>query len=1726
MTSFFLPVGKAAGAALPTFLSVIACGASLPVSDLDILHISDAEENPVLPALVQDLNEARRLFASSARMPFFSSSLQYEFLRPVLPTLSAFSRDGASSALLDALRGKGIPLSYRTDAEAVDWAFSFLLSGRDASSLSPLDRFIARISAAGGDSDVRISILCDLCDPWSAGVTFALIRHLRRVLASRRHTLLLFCLAKRSAPPAVPENDTLSAALRSMAEQQLVSGPDSRRGCPVHAAWLFSLPASLARSEESWRVVWTSAARRFAQALSAEKLPDSGLHSVELPSVLTLQSFGDEAKSLAAFLHGAAWLLSDLLPALRSYLDRPPALLSLAPNTRNGLFRRLFRSEEDAGKAASALPVLIRTLTALLLDVLALIRGLPDSLRLAEVSDPLWDRAVDACGRTVTIASEYDVSLLETEEAGVMDIKPVHRVSLADTEEERQLRRLEEISAQLKEETGKRDAVFASLGACRAMLVLRDCRRKCSDALQRAEKQLNALMQEPSAEHLAIAALARRVRLLQAAVARCDQDLADRELLSRLSEPSPDARQEELPPFAGQLLAPAAAEKLFALISADDSSVENARKEVRSQLPALLYGAGLSDGKTLLRELLSACKPADGQDPLSALVASVFSVSAEEVASLRFLSAGKIPPVPLLPDLYPADPPVTVSALLPLLPSNDAQRNPDAEKRGLLALLLLRQYRRRNSREAALSVQSFTSGDSPVLLSWLSARRADRVSIVSLASEADSQPLALIIPGRDLLPARMTAAHAALIPSFAKPWFDEETNTFADPVSLLSEGDRSVLLEQLERIAGCLPEEDSALSSFLSAFLRDLRNHAAPFGLPDRLSLRLKAAFGLRMLPAYADVLVRDPVFYERFLPEDEIASLLADQPSVPASACAVPDDILYLYRGIPFARENSHTLLEGIPIPAENWILSVLEQESDTLFRASDDYRDALVSQLSLLLERFPSASPEARQAALDLLEKAEHPVDDAVVDLTWPWDPESPSVRTILTESLGSTLAEPASRPFSDLLTLFPTRGNEVLGDSLLSGMCVLPPAPVPDADPSAPVPQSDSVLPPLDAAFTSALCCVPEGRTLVRPGFLSFERAGENAVRAVLTLEGSFPLRLIRVYGEEELLRLYAHDIPTLALWPDLPLAPEDWHAYYTYASLSQTLRLTVCSSDDPPAVSSEASGRFVHRSSTFPYAFAFHHGDRSAGAVPNLLPQPDVRREDPVTACVDFGSVGTSVVLVSGRQRKPLQGNSLLRTLISNPALSRDLLRREFLPAVPVSALLPTASRLFRNVPGAAPLPLEDGIVLMSADLEDVLSIPSGSLYTCLKWEEEKGRSVSLCLHQIMLLTALQARVDGAETLDWRFAVPDEMAKAGRERLTDLFSSLAEQVSAESGLPFPEKKPHAAFAAESSCLGGYFRFCSPEDTRGGFMVLDLGACTADLSLFLRGREQAVRTLQIPLGVHYMLLPSLLSDPSLLRRDLAAVQDPLLQRDLALLEQVLQNARVDPSSLRHSRLALDNFIADHFPALIPALLWQPETGMPTRIGSVLLLYFSYLMMLAGLLLLQISADSGKNDFLPEQMSLCLSGRGSLLLEFLPDQFKTGLWHCLTMFRNRRVASISLLFSAEKKMEIPVGLSLLERVTPGLPDASAIPSAIPLRPEELLPQFLIRFCREFPVSGEVLFPGFFTGDFYHPFTPRGEAIVSSAISQSFTEQMSLRPFDALSAWIGTLLDLLNTPA
>ena len=78
MKSFLLPIGQYAGESLPSVLSALSCGAALPVTGLDILHITDREADPVVPLLIRDLNRVHTLLEDPVNVSLFPSSFVFD----------------------------------------------------------------------------------------------------------------------------------------------------------------------------------------------------------------------------------------------------------------------------------------------------------------------------------------------------------------------------------------------------------------------------------------------------------------------------------------------------------------------------------------------------------------------------------------------------------------------------------------------------------------------------------------------------------------------------------------------------------------------------------------------------------------------------------------------------------------------------------------------------------------------------------------------------------------------------------------------------------------------------------------------------------------------------------------------------------------------------------------------------------------------------------------------------------------------------------------------------------------------------------------------------------------------------------------------------------------------------------------------------------------------------------------------------------------------------------------------------------------------------------------------------------------------------------------------------------------------------------------------------------------------------------------------------------------
>ena len=1726
MKNCLLSIGQFAERSLPVILSSFSCfaaGSGKKISSdagvsLDIFSLPARASDPVLSRIVDDLNVCAGMFSSGSEPCLFPFHYSFSSLCPDLPSVGDLRSDPSTSLLLDALHGKGLPLSYSADRAAVELAFSSLLSSGESGPLSPLTAWASGAKSCPEAADgLRLMILCDLSDPFSAGAALVLLPWLRSHMNSPSFFAGLVSVSPSSSSSAGSRITALADSLSALNDRDLLRVTDDRGTSGADAAWVISLPSSLRVPDDSPHIAAVAASRALFAAFFNSRLPSAGLHTFDIPSALSFSVLGESAAETAAFIRFAVWWLSDIQPSLQDYIAHPVLLKSLAPATRNGIFRRLFHAGISPSLPDTLEPFR-RSVTLILSELLVMIRTMPSSLRSADENLKNWSEAVSACGRFVTTASEYDVLHTEAEDSGVDQVKPVHRASLADTAEEKVQRKLDEMSALLDVQKKERAAALSALGGFRAWQVLNDCLDKCAGAKENAARKFAALAADPSVDNLTLGMQERRVHLLDAALSRCRQDISDASEITSLSSSAPSSASH---PFAGAILNEAPAELLWKLLT-DSSGSAGAAKEICDNLQQLLFGLPLSDSRGLLRLLSSEVRTSSQDDPFAALLSCMYSVCLGETLSLRFSPPGDLPPLPLLPDALTRQRQYSLQKLISVLPAA-VKVSDESHLRGLLAFLLLLQYRKTDISGHSLLMDHLSPESGPLVSFWLGSVRSGEAWVVSVSKGESSFPFAIVLPGRRFMPARLTSSHASVVPRFVT-WFDSDSITFLDPLPFLGENDRRILSDQLDCIVQrCSGTISEALLSLITAFAGDLAPDSSTAEDDGLLKSRLLAS-SLSMLPAYRGSVTRSVSAYNCSLTSDLLMSRLADVEDFPVSASVVPEEVCYCFRGAPFARESGSKLLERTGIQEEEYILSSLQNECSILFHSSDDFHDSLTLFLSGLLARYHNSEEKAVSEATALLDEAKMPVNEKITELVWPWDPLSPAVLTLFRECLGSSLSKSAIRPFSDVITIFPARNDEVICDSLFGRMCLIPPVFLPD-DENGIVPPSDSVLPPLSADFASSLCSLPEGRALIHDRLLSFARRDGGKISVELALEGSFSMRLRRVYDSSETISLYSDQIPSLALWPSVPFPSGMWGEYYVYAHLPASLALSVCFGSNQTEETA-GSGRHVLSIGAFPHCFVFSYRHQYAGALPNLLPPPEVLPSGPCVVSMDPGGLYCSAALHVGGSLQPLSVPFLLRRLICNPASTDALLRTEFLPATPSSLPVPCAVRSF-SVPGDSTgsvkaEPFINEIIPVSCSVEDLLFARPDELQPAF-FSGQSPASES-CARQLMLLSALQARYSGASSISWRISLSDGITDSMKLRLREMFVSLASPVSEISGLTSPEGVPLVSFSDQSSALAAYFRQCSPEDTRGGFIVLDLGAGTSDLFLFIRGQDTPVRSCHLPLGIHYMLLPGVLRDPDILLRTFSRAQSPGLTDAANTLTDLFRKAPRDPDALFHARLLLDTIISEHFMEVISCIFDPVIEGQPDFAAAFLLLYFSLLMLVSGLVLLDISADPGRNDLLPDQMTVCLAGRGSAILEALPPQAKNSVISFASIFRGLRISSLSVLFSSEKKWEIPIGLSLLrEPVTADAVSELRKPYLL-VRPEELIPEFLLRFRQKFPAESDLLFPGFFSDDFYHPFTQRGDAFLSASIDSGFSAGPDADPFEALCGCISSLLELIQT--
>lgn len=995
-----------------------------------------------------------------------------------------------------------------------------------------------------------------------------------------------------------------------------------------------------------------------------------------------------------------------------------------------------------------------------------------------------------------------------------------------------------------------------------------------------------------------------------------------------------------------------------------------------------------------------------------------------------------------------------------------ASRQDEAAWRGLLATVLLWDTWAGN--EALLNV-SKVEASTPFAAMVLSARRkgdqAKPLQLVTLSHGSRSVALGVVHETLGLVPAAAPADLSDMLPARVT-WYDRTTGVFADPTDRLNERDRATLIHRLNLL------ENDAAKRFASALLQEGLRHSRAIAAQEEnaladLSVRALAVCGLQDMEGLSS---RIELYTENSAGNPLLGAL--NMP-VPAARENFQQQTTWLWKGRPFARSSSVTGFEPACCDDEAQTLAMVAAEC-TMLTASVVWQQKVAAQL----REWVACSGEGRgfsPAAREQLKEVQRQTEAAGrqqqehVTLQWPWPKDSGAAAWLIRELLGEILEGGAS-PFSDKIALLPNAAADALGDPSLCISCALP---------MEATGMPTLTLPPLSAAMARVVAEKPD---CLRAESFAMTVTELGAVQATFTVQGKMgEVTFTRLYDEEDIVLLQPEDTPTVAVWPSVAFPADQWKAYHVY---THGHGLTVSVLQNGAWVCDDAHLWSVVRTEKFPVCVTVHRDGVCLGALLNQLPVFQPEKKESATVAIDLGMSGTAVALQQGGKVCPMQLPCLVRTLLHG--LHPAPFDKEFLPAEAIHGVLPSWAAIFRDT--AEPLPLVDGHTGGAEQLAYVR--------TSLKWGTEGPDRKACLMHlrQTMLTAGLCAKMNGARDIAWRVVLHADLSPARRASLLETVRTLAPVVARESCMPLTVTQTPVRCVDGDQAAAAYLKASGYQ--RGGFLSMDVGSSGTSLMLWLRGMSRPCAVTHLPLGIHGMLLRTLLQQPDALENDFADMEDKAAQQMIASLAAQLKAARGSRKALGRCMYLLDELIASHGPALQKSMDWTMAQGGMTLMQALLLCGFAWLMTTAGLQLERAWRDNTVNDHLPQEIPLCLMGRGSLLLDAMPDTLKHRLTRFiqLGMSRDHAVRQVYAIPPLKPKFEMVLGaVQTMDGVADLAADAPAQADLpLPIAPLPLLQAFLGTFAAEFPMAAQRLWPDQMQEG---QFTPEAELYLQSLV-------------------------------
>ena len=1009
--------------------------------------------------------------------------------------------------------------------------------------------------------------------------------------------------------------------------------------------------------------------------------------------------------------------------------------------------------------------------------------------------------------------------------------------------------------------------------------------------------------------------------------------------------------------------------------------------------------------------------------------------------------------------------------------------------RGALATVLL--INLWDDAEATLRILTMDQQTSSFAAMVMAARpakeRQEPLRLVLLEKENERHVVGLVSHRKGLIPAADPSNLRGLLPQRVT-WYDREAGRFLDPTPLLNERDGELLVRRLHLMRLQSPEVNAFVADLVKEQGREGRAvaHYEAEAL-DTLFLRVQAVVGLEG-EHFGALSTRE----ERYAApaEEPFLRCFTDAQSLAGESLGAQRT--YCWRGIPFARSSVSLGLRGTNHPQEQEALQDIRGEISLLEEHSRRWQHDAARRIGYWLGQvgegraFSPAAGEAIMNRCNALEEAGRQLQETVV-LTWPWDESSDAVRLLLRESLGEAFAFQGA-PFTRRLTKL-KGAFDALGDTALRLACRL---------------GEDGCLPPLSPELAVCLYRVPEGQGFVAEQLYLLPEE-DGGVTATFLLRGIGEAALVRRYAPEEIVML--EETPTIAVWPCIPFADQRWRAYFVYLHGKGVTVKTVSDGRWIEAAPGDR-GFAVVKATRYPACLLVYREDECLGALPNALPVTAPEFGGEAVVALDIGASGVSAMLRMGEETEPLNVPCLVRTLLQGPDAPID---EEFMAPEDITSVMPTSMLLS----GEGTEVLADGRLFAPTKPEEVVNCKQTLLSGSLSWRNDAtgARARTLLLHQLMLQASLGAQLRGASSISWRLALPGGDGTTLWQWWVDPANALAEIVAEETGLPLTAGKP-VTWAPVYRALGAQLR---DEAFRGSFMALDFSGGNTGAHLWLRSMNRPAVGYTLQGGMQALLVSAVVEHPAQLAEDFADCPDETLRMDLGEISAQLMESGPALQQVDKALLLMDLLLERHVQTIAAHMNNRFAAGRMTWLQALLLEHFAMALMLAGLLLEQAAGDAMLSHHLPEELTFCLSGRGSHLLSSMPAVLENGL-ACFVravMHEWHPVKNMMLRQSPESKLDVCRGLCQMTLLATGAAEEPPVPSVKTSESfAELVMRFLMLLRSGYPQVSDLLHPGLFSPQGL--LTLAGEAVVRRVAAQRYGDGE-----DIASALAAALRDL-----